>query len=1426
MFILIFLAQVLHAENFTGTFRNHEAAITLSRRCDGSGTSTTTSRRTYSSTQAQLSPDGTPITCGPFTMRSASVSFQAPIAPVSVSYTGTQRLTRSSVVQIHNSRLSLAAGVQSVSRLGVTQASGTTASLSATAVILGHNTTASPIAGCPDYRTVDSRNLSAIGDVHLSAAAQCTQVASMRVTDHVVLASDGKVTEFDAEVVSTAQVSLFDMDPGPFGSPTPTVRSLSYTVRFASIWRFKPEAAAPVNDALRILSATPEPATPLFRGDRQGFAANVEYTLGSRDNAELVLQALDANNQLLASSTPRAVARASTATTVRLDIAAFTLPLNDTRLQLRAVLRQSGQSPFLQSPPVEYTYSQATDSVLISRINPPPGTLLQPGGLVTFVATIRYSLYSRPEGSFSLQAISNGGRVLSASPPLKVTRGEGALDVLVVPFAPPESDTRLTLRALLTDPGGSTLAESTVDYAYGDDLSLRDIEVYQIYPSAEDIPLVAGKSTLARVYVALQSRQTLGRVLVELHGLRNGQPLPRSPMRHRAGMAMKEFSRTPERSGFDFVLPTEWTEAGELTLIAKANPDRSIPETDQSNNERSKVFRFEPSPSLTIRYAPICTQLESGRPPQCPSANVGSLHGFARQVYPVAENKFHYLPVPIPSITARSPRFPTWSGFLSVLNLPRSLINGSLFLRELRRFDELLRAGGAGVAALPPYDQLVGWLPDAGSLLGIADGPKGLIGGDGRTFMAVDRSAEFGLRHDTEVTLAHEMGHNYGLKHPTTSDSCGAFDFFPDWPYQTVTVEALSYDVLAQQQILPGTRHDMMGYCPTDFWISRFHYKKLLNSSLWRKPKSTEIRLTTAEPEAAEYLLISGMSTADGPAVLEPAIRMPGSPMTASERGNYCLELHGAENLLHRHCFPLFEPRGDTGEKPLLEAFSFRLPYRPDGKRIALTRDGAAIASLEASAHPPELAALTPEPGAEWDDSAHTLTWSATDPDGDVLTYSVFYSTAGGDWLPLAHDLDETQFEVNAALIHGGKEVRFRVAASDGFHSTSAEFGPVSVTQRPRLAYAPESLDFYNTLTGGSAERTLTLRNTGSGMLEIASLEASAGFTVLTPTPVIVAAQQDFPIRVRFSPGATGVASGTLRLATNDDSRAGVSIPLLGRGVEVATPEIAVSAQALDFGAVAANQTKDLMFRVWNRGPGPLTIGSLRLSNSAFSLPGGASPFSLRAAEERQIRLQFRAASTTGASGTLTIESDDPVKPSVAVALVANGGAVAPAPRDVLLKGDSGVFDVVVGFPSGGVTAYFVTRLTPPSYPATLRDVQIFFSRRSDGLQPDEPIQVLFAANPTAAQKIDGIPLQRLSARVTGFESFQSFAVNGPTIRSGDFIVGFSVVNRTGAYPGEVDVSGISQRRSYISTNGTSFILLDDGGGSGNLAIRATVRVP
>jgi hypothetical protein len=64
------------------------------------------------------------------------------------------------------------------------------------------------------------------------------------------------------------------------------------------------------------------------------------------------------------------------------------------------------------------------------------------------------------------------------------------------------------------------------------------------------------------------------------------------------------------------------------------------------------------------------------------------------------------------------------------------------------------------------------------------------------------------------------------------------------------------------------------------------------------------------------------------------------------------------------------------------------------------------------------------------------------------------------------------------------------------------------------------------------------------------------------------------------------------------------------------------------------------------------------------------------------------------------------------------------------------------------------------------------------------------------------------------------------TITSGDFVVGFSLVNPAGIYPGDVDQISPSQKRSYFSSDGgLTYTLLDSISASvaGNLAIRAVV---
>jgi hypothetical protein len=192
---------------------------------------------------------------------------------------------------------------------------------------------------------------------------------------------------------------------------------------------------------------------------------------------------------------------------------------------------------------------------------------------------------------------------------------------------------------------------------------------------------------------------------------------------------------------------------------------------------------------------------------------------------------------------------------------------------------------------------------------------------------------------------------------------------------------------------------------------------------------------------------------------------------------------------------------------------------------------------------------------------------------------------------------------------------------------------------------------------------------------------------------------------------------------------------------------------------------------------------------------------------------------TTARTGVMTIAGRTYTVSQAAGSVNLGGG-------NAVLQADGGTFIQAIGYPAGKSNVYFVVRLTPPSYPATLNAVQIYFGKRADGLTQGAPITLL-AGSTAAAATLDGVILAKSAGTVGTLDAFNTYTVPGQTINSGDFVVGFAVDNARGILPADQDATSASRRRSYVSPNGgASFLLLDDAPGvGGNLAIRATATV-
>jgi hypothetical protein len=326
----------------------------------------------------------------------------------------------------------------------------------------------------------------------------------------------------------------------------------------------------------------------------------------------------------------------------------------------------------------------------------------------------------------------------------------------------------------------------------------------------------------------------------------------------------------------------------------------------------------------------------------------------------------------------------------------------------------------------------------AGVPLGSSDPLWGAGGGAGRVSYQQWNPADAA---DSRFTLAHEVAHNLGRRH-TNKGACGDRDSGTDWPYDDNNIQELGWDV-ALNQVVPVSKNDVLTYCSppaSNIWISPHTYQKLFDAN-----SAPQARLSPLS-NPMTHAIISGTAQADGSAgTLDPAyvIESDVAPTPSNPLGNYCLHTSGGAEI--DYCFTLTFEDHRTLEPLAFEAFSVMIPLPPGTNRIALMKGPLELAAIEASASAPSLDITSPSNGDNWN-GEQVVTWSASDGDGDPLTYAAMYSPDGGDtWYPLQVDSANPEFTIDTTELEAGTNVLFRVLASDGLNTTEDTVGPITI---------------------------------------------------------------------------------------------------------------------------------------------------------------------------------------------------------------------------------------------------------------------------------------------------------------------------------------------------------------------------------------------
>lgn len=561
-------------------------------------------------------------------------------------------------------------------------------------------------------------------------------------------------------------------------------------------------------------------------------------------------------------------------------------------------------------------------------------------------------------------------------------------------------------------------------------LTISHIEVTQVIQDEENsVPLIAGKPTFVRVYV------DCGVGCTSLKNITGKLEVSWS-------QETDTFSSTAKSITAYHV--DNWTnQRGELNktlnFIVPVKPFVGIVTFTAVIDEvkLSKELPFKPAKALRIGVVPINYQppFLSGCSGGKPSDRIYTAWEWAQEVFPTAVVEPTFLPT-MP--WTESMCWP-WLNDEKMKKLFKALWDWR------RKTNKQL-------------DYIFGWFP--------ADAVHSYNGNSeycsGRVAFGVDvRNGE------GPQIFAHEMGHLLGRPHPnnvTQSGKCSS-------PSSNVLIQGWGVDMSSPSVYLknPKNTYDYMSKGGTlssgNAWTSIYTYENILSETL-KLPSTAAAAQLASSPQP--YFIVSGLVYSNSTASIDPiwvitSTITPDNPPIGTE---YCMEFQDVANTpLVSRCFDLDYVDHETGEATSVDGFNLMLPYSNGVVRIVLKKADQDITVRSVTPHVPTIVVTYPNNGERWSATGtYTVSWNASDADGDSLTYNVLYSPDDINWVPVGTNITTTQLAVNAAELAGGSEAKVRVLASDGANTGVADSAVPFMVERKRPRVYILSSDGSNTI--------------------------------------------------------------------------------------------------------------------------------------------------------------------------------------------------------------------------------------------------------------------------------------------------------------------------------------------------------------------------
>jgi len=557
------------------------------------------------------------------------------------------------------------------------------------------------------------------------------------------------------------------------------------------------------------------------------------------------------------------------------------------------------------------------------------------------------------------------------------------------------------------------------------------------------LKFVAGRDTVVRAFLDLEA--TVDAAQTDVVVSRDGQPvITLTPNKYDAPTRVVDF-QCPSRQDCG-----NWA-AGSYTFVAKVN--------GQTKSTEGTTYLFQDRGALRILAVPVKANYK-GAIVSVTDERWKTFGDYLRKTYPLAPDKID------------------WS--------IREEFDGSAFDLETddgqRNLWEALEKLIPARCAQNPlaegcFHQVFGF---------IMDRPKGYPNGtlQGYTF---GKPANIGVvrDEDAEATVAHEIGHTFGLGDTYNGGSFHCIanpspDSFTGKDFNDASKQiscsngrtALTgvggtlipaahhpYEIGGRGALADSAEYMGSGGKQAQFWTTQDAWDHLFDKFTPAAAAVAKSALAVPERFIQVFGQIRENATSASDVTLEPWWSYEDTVVPTTSTGKYMVVAINAigTRIASQQIKPVFDPVGPKGLPSThltIAPFSEEVRFPVGTVKFQILNNDAVVREIPVSANSP----IVTNVGTQLSGliaGTQTITWTATDMDGGPLTYEVEYNgditNPQSDWDVLTRELTEARIVVDFGKLPGGTHAKIRVTANDGINAGNGESAEFSVA-----AKAPE----------------------------------------------------------------------------------------------------------------------------------------------------------------------------------------------------------------------------------------------------------------------------------------------------------------------------------------------------------------------------------